>query len=122
MGSISEIFYTAHISITQISNRQVLHMLEPKNFTIDKCEDCFRITRNDIDGDLHTHVKSYKLAQTIVSNVCNKKIPLHSRTFVLISMMRLSDDPIYIARINELIAMRRRKGKKQSYVNYAIKK
>lgn len=97
-------------------------MLEPKNFTIDKCEDCFRITRNDIDGDLHTHVKSYKLAQTIVSNVCNKKIPLHSRTFVLISMMRLSDDPIYIARINELIAMRRSKGKKQSYVNYAIKK
>ena len=49
-------------------------MLEIQNFTIDKCDDCFRITRNDVDGDLHTHIKSYKLAQTIISNVCNKKI------------------------------------------------
>ena len=97
-------------------------MLEIQNFTIDKCDDCFRITRNDVDGDLHTHIKSYKLAQTIISNVCNKKIPLHSSTFVLTSMIRLSDDPIYISKINEVITIRRSKGKKQSYFNYVIKK
>lgn len=97
-------------------------MLEIQNFTIDKCDDCFRITRNDVDGDLHTHVKSYKLAQTIISNVCNNKIPLHSSTFVLMSMIRLSVDPIYISKINELLSIRKNKGKKLSYVNFANKR
>lgn len=92
-------------------------MLESQNFTINKCDDCFRITRNDVVGDFHTHVKNYKLAQTIISNVCKNKIPLHSSTFVLISMKRLSNDPIYVSKINQLISMRRNKGKKQPYVN-----
>ena len=26
-----------------------------KDFKIEKCEDCIRITRTDVDGDLHTH-------------------------------------------------------------------
>ena len=89
---------------------------------MDKCDDCFRITRNDMAGDLHTPVKSYKLAQTIISNVCNKKIPLHSSTFALMSMIRLSIDPIYISKINELLSIRKNKGKKLSYVNFANKR
>lgn len=97
-------------------------MLEIQNFIIDKCDDCFRITRKDVDGDLHTHVKSYKLAQTIISNVCNNKIPLHSSTFVLMSIIRLSVDPIYISKINELLSIRKNKGKKLSYVNFANKR
>ena len=31
-----------------------------KDFRIDKCDDCIRITRTDVQGDLHTHVHSGK--------------------------------------------------------------
>lgn len=93
-----------------------------KDFSIEKCKDCIRITRLDIKGDKHCHVTSRKLAETIIHNVCSGKIPLHSRSYTLISMMRLSDDKNYIKKINEILEVRKQKGRKQHYVNPGIKK
>lgn len=93
-----------------------------ENFRIDKCDDCLRITRIDIPGDKHTHVHSLKLAETIVNNVCSEKIPLHSHSRTLVSMMRLSNNESYISKINELLDTRRQKGRKQPYINPGIKK
>ena len=93
-----------------------------KDFSIEKCKDCIRITRLDIKGDKHCHVTSRKLAETIIHNVCSGKIPLHSRSYTLISMMRLSDDKKYIRKINEILEVRKQKGRKQHYVNPGIKK
>ena len=93
-----------------------------KDFEVTKCDDCLRITRIDIEGDLHTHVHSRKLAETIISNVCSEKIPLHSHSRTLVSMKRLSDSKQYIKKIDELLMVREQKGRKQTYYNPAIKK
>ena len=92
------------------------------DFKIEQCDDCLRITRLDIEGDLHTHVKSKKLAETIINNVCSEKIPLHSHSRTLVSMKRLSNSQQYIKKIDELLTVRKQKGKKQTYYNPAIKK
>ncbi len=93
-----------------------------KDFRIDLCENCLRITRIDIDGDYHSHVHSRKLAETIINNVCSEKIPLHSHSRTLESMKRLSDNIKYIRKIDELLETRKQKDKKQPYVNSCIKK
>ena len=93
-----------------------------KDFKIEKCEDCIRITRTDISGDLHTHIHSKKLAETIINNVCSEKIPLRSHSRTLESMKRLSDNEKYIRKINEILEVRKQKGRKQNYVNSGIKK
>lgn len=93
-----------------------------KDFRIDVCEDCLRITRIDILGDLHTHVKSKHLAETIISNVRSEKIPLHSHSRTLVSMKRLSNSKQYIKKIDELLMVREKKGRKQTYFNPGIKK
>ena len=93
-----------------------------KNFRIERCDDCLRITRIDVEGDLHTHVKSKRLAETIISNVCSEKIPLHSHSRTLESMKRLSCNERYIKKIDEILEVRKKKGRKQNYVNPSIKK
>lgn len=93
-----------------------------KDFKVEKCEDCLRITRVDVDGDLHTHVKSKQLADKIITNVCSEKIPLHSHSRTLVSMKRLSNSEKFIKKIDELLNVREQKGKKQPYVNPNIKK
>jgi len=93
-----------------------------KDFKIDACDDCLRITRMDIAGDYHTHIKSRKLAETIISNVCREKISLHSYSRTLESMKRLSNNIEYIKKIDELLSVRKQKGKKQPYVNPSVKK
>ena len=93
-----------------------------KDFKIEKCEGCIRITRTDVDGDLHTHIHSKKLAETIINNVCSEKIPLHSHSRTLESMKRLSDNEKYIKKIEEILEVRKKKGRKQNYVNHGIKK
>ena len=70
-----------------------------KDFKVDVCEDCLRITRIDVDGDLHTHCKSKRLAETIINNVCSEKIPLHSHSRTLVSMKRLSNNKQYIEKL-----------------------
>ena len=93
-----------------------------KDFQIDKCDDCLRITRMDVPGDSHTHVHSRKLAETIINNVCSEKIPLHSHSRTLVSMKRLSDNEQYINKIDELLNVREQKGRKQDYLNPHKKK
>ena len=93
-----------------------------KDFRVDKCDDCIRITRTDISGDLHTHVKSKHLAETIINNVCSEKIALHSHSRTLESMKRLSDNEKYIKKIEEILEVRKQKGRKQNYFNPGIKK
>lgn len=80
-----------------------------KDFRIDRCDDCLRITRIDTDGDLHTHVHSRNLAETIINNVCSEKIPLHSHSRTLVSMKRLSNNKDYIKKIDELLNVRKQK-------------
>ena len=89
-----------------------------KDFKIEKIQDgSFRVTRINIDGDYHTHMKSEQLAKTVIYNVCNGKIPLNSRDYTLISMYRLSDDKKYRKKIQNILDTRKQKGKKDNYYN-----
>ena len=52
--------------------------MDENDFRIDRLKDgTFRVTRIDIDGDYHTHMKSRRLAKTVIHNVCYGKIPLN---------------------------------------------
>lgn len=93
------------------------------DFAIDRLLDgTFRVRRTDIEGDLHTHLKSRKLANTIIQNICAKKIPLNSRNYTLQSMYRLSSDVDYKQKIQDILECRNQKGKKQNYYNPSRKK
>ena len=94
---------------------------KPEDFRIDKWMGGFRITRTDIDGYHHTHLKSRKLANIIIHNVCNGKIPLDTSDYALESMYRLSDDENYRDKIQELLDTRKLKSKK-FYLNPHKKK
>lgn len=92
--------------------------MNEQDFKIDKLQDgTFRVTRIDIDGDYHTHIKSKQLAKTVIYNVCNDKIPLNSRNYTLISMYRLSDNTKYRDKIQKILETRKQKGKKDNYYN-----
>lgn len=89
-----------------------------KDFKIDRLQDgSFRVTRTDIYGDYHTHMKSKQLAKTVIHNVCYGKIPLNSRDYTLISMYRLSNDKKYREKIQQILDTRKQKGKKNDYYN-----
>ena len=91
-----------------------------KDFRVEKCDDCIRVTRTDVDGDLHTHIHSKKLAETIINNVCSEKIPLHSHSRTLESMKRLSCNENYVNKINLLLENRQNKTKNY-YINIRYK-
>ena len=94
-----------------------------KDFKIERIQDgSFRVTRTDIDGDYHTHMKSKQLAKTVIHNVCYDKIPLNSRDYTLISMYRLSNDEKYRSKIQEILDTRKQKGKKDYYYNPSRKR
>lgn len=89
-----------------------------KDFKIDRLQDgTFRVTRTDVDGNYHTHMKSKQLAKAVIYNVCNGKIPLNSRDYTLISMYRLSNDEKYRDKIQKILDARKQKGKKDNYYN-----
>lgn len=93
-------------------------LMTEKDFEIKRIQDgTFRVTRTDIDGDYHTHMKSKQLAKTVINNVCTGKIPLNSRNYTLISMYRLSNDEKYCEKIQKILDTRKQKGKKDYYYN-----
>ena len=92
--------------------------MDENDFKIDRLKDgSFRVTRTDIKGDYHTHMKSRRLAKTVIHNVCYGKIPLNSRDYTLTSMYRLSDNEKYRSKIQEILETRKQKGKKNNYYN-----
>lgn len=65
----------------------------------------------------HTHLKNFEAAKTAIDLVINKKIPKSTAGYYLTSLIRLSEDELYIEKINELIKTRESKGKKDKYIN-----
>lgn len=84
-----------------------------KDFKIEKIKDgSFRVTRTDIYGDYHTHMKSKRLAKTVIHNVCYGKIPLNSQNYTLISIYRLSDSKEYRDKTQKILDTRKQKVRK----------
>lgn len=69
----------------------------------------------------HTHLKHFEAAKTAIDLVINKKVPKSTDGYYLSSLIRISDDDMYINKINELIKSREQKGKKDKYYNSGYK-
>ena len=65
----------------------------------------------------HSHLKSFKSAKDAIRFVKLKKIPKRVRGYYLMTLFRLSDDPVYREKIKQLIIVREQKGKKDNYYN-----
>ena len=65
----------------------------------------------------HTHLRSYKSAVACIDFVLKGKIPKRCDFYYLTSLIRVSDDLEYIEKIEDLIKVRKEKGKKASYYN-----
>lgn len=66
--------------------------------------------------DGHTHLDSFDMAKTIISNVIKHKKPKTNNMYLLKSHIRLCEDADYIKFIEELIEVKKSKNK-QTYRN-----
>lgn len=62
-------------------------------------------------SDGHTHLDSFDMAKTIISNVSKRKKPRTKNLYLIKSHARLSDDPAYVRYIEQLIETKKHKGK-----------
>lgn len=65
----------------------------------------------------HTHVRTLNTAKRVIYCTKHKVIPKTFPEYLLYSLIRVSDDTHYNDQIEELIAVRRQKGRKLRYVN-----
>jgi hypothetical protein len=66
--------------------------------------------------DGHTHLDSFDMAKTVISNVIKHKKPKTKNIYLIRSHARLSDDLAYVRYIDELIMAKKSK-QKQEYRN-----
>ena len=65
----------------------------------------------------HSHVHNFQIAKKLIHCVKHRIIPRSFNFYLLTSLTRISDDEDYIAKVESLIEVRKRKGKKQQYCN-----
>ena len=73
----------------------------------------YNIDKDFLEG--HTHLKSFKMAKTIINNCINKKKPKTDSMYILGSHIRVSNDEDYIIYIADLIDTKKNKGLKHYY-------
>ena len=61
--------------------------------------------------DGHTHLDSFDMAKTVISNVIKHKKPKTKNLYLIRSHARLSDDLVYVEFIEQLIETKKSKGK-----------
>lgn len=65
----------------------------------------------------HSHLRSFKACKDAITFATKKKIPKRCSFYYLTTLQRISDDEKYRQDIDDLIEVRKRKGKKPKYVN-----
>ncbi len=71
--------------------------------------------------DGHTHLRCFESAKTAIDLVIRKKVPRSTDLYYIKSLIRLSEDNIYISKINELIKYREEKLNREKYNKNTIK-
>lgn len=64
-------------------------------------------TRKDWEGG-HTHLTSFDMARTIISNVIKKRKPKTNNIYLIRSHIRVSNDKVYRSYLEELILARKK--------------
>lgn len=73
------------------------------------------INQNKVFKKGHTHLKSFKQAEYLINIALHRRIPRHLSSYMLTSLIRISNDESYIESLQELIATKSER--KQKYVN-----
>lgn len=96
---------------------------QKKNFSIVKIDKSgyIVINKNKPFEDGHTHLESFKAAKMIIDLAINKSIPRHLSQYLLISLIRISEDEEYIRKLRELVGNKKNKTQ-QNYYNKNKKK
>lgn len=87
-----------------------------EDFVIDKIENGYRVTRIDVEEDLHTHLKNLSACESVIKHVINKTIPKRVGYYYLTSIIRLATDHVFADKVQSLIDVRKQKSK-QMYFN-----
>lgn len=88
-----------------------------QNFNVYQFDDEYIIHNMKHDfKDYHTHIRNYKTCIFIIDLVMHKSIPHHLNTYLLRSLIRLSDDEEYCNKIQQLIDVKNSK-RKDYYFN-----
>lgn len=77
----------------------------------------FRVTKIGDETDRHTHLESKRACFNVVDDVLAKKLPMKRCKWYIVSMIRLTDDEDYKAKLQEILTTREQRGKKERYVN-----
>lgn len=85
-----------------------------EQFDIYQSDDGYVIVNHDMEGFAHTHMEHLSTAKYICDLAISKKIPHDLKRYLIISLIRISDDKIYVRKLNELLAAKK---KKQMYYN-----
>jgi len=86
-----------------------------EQFIIFNAEGGIVVYNTDKDFDKgHTHLKSFKAGKDAINFVLMQKIPSRASNYYLRSLIRLSTNSHYIGKIEDLIKVRKQKGKKLS--------
>ncbi len=91
---------------------------QKKNFSIIKIDKSgyIIINKNKDFEEGHTHLESFKTAKMIVDLALNKLIPNHLSQYLLISLIRISEDTEYINKLKALLNNKKNKTQ-QNYYN-----
>lgn len=95
--------------------------IEYDGFIVSKTNTGFRVTRND-GSDKHTHLKNKNPCFKLIDNVNRKRIPKRCGAYYIESHIRLSDDKEYTRKLEEYLAVKLNKGRKEMYYNPHKKK
>lgn len=89
-----------------------------KNFSIIKIDKggFIVINKNKLFEEGHTHLESFNVAKMIIDLAINKSMPRHLSQYLLISLIRISEDEEYIRKLRELVGNKKNKTQ-QSYYN-----
>ncbi len=75
------------------------------------------VNREKIFKEGHTHVQSFSQAQYLIRMASAKKVPNHLSAYLLVSLIRISDDESYKAQIQSLLDEKndKKKGNKRYF-------
>lgn len=90
-------------------------LYERNGYKVFKSDDCYIVQNCNIDGFVHSHIKNYKTCLWIIDLSIKKKCPFDLPKYLVISLIRLTNDEKYLQKLNGILDKKNRK--KEHYFN-----
>jgi len=90
-----------------------------ENFVIVSIDNEYIVINKDKEfKEGHTHIRNFKTAKYLIDMVVHRRMPYHLPIYLLVSLQRLSDDEVYIGKLDGLI--QNKLNKKQKYIDRQV--